>query len=735
MSVYHTLVNRKAGIAYRYHKFHDKAVGVKRIFSWLYLLWLNLAYYLLFCRFLGEVPVVSDTRRMPPDPARSESQCACEEINGIIRNFERTAQTQDCLQSYISILKKYDVVSFDVFDTLIFRPLSQPKDLFYFIGEQLGVLDFKNVRTQVERNARRKKQETEGHTEVTIREIWQELAEMTGLPAEEGMRIETETEEALCYANPFLFALWEKARKLGKKIIVISDMYLPEKTIRRILEKNGFTGAEKIYVSCEYGNNKAGGGLYRVVCEDQRILFPSGRNTAADDWNGQTWELRKKTGILHIGDNPHSDVEMAKRAGYDALLYPQIRRYQEQYRPYDMSCLVGSAYRGIVSSRIYNGLRNYSTEYEYGFLYGGLFVLGYCDFIHRYAARNDMDKILFLSRDGDILKQAYDFLYPSECTEYVHWSRKAGLKLMADEDRRDYFRRFVYHKVNQGYTIGDVLRSMELEFLTAELSGTEQTPVSGKHPTPVSGKHPTEEELTERNALQLCRFIKARWGQVKAAYAPQRTAAEKYFRELLKDCKKAVVVDIGWAGSGAVSISHLIEKRWNFPCEVSGIIAGTNTIHNAEPDASEPFLQSGKLTAYLYSQRHNRDLLKKHDPNRDYNVYWELLLSSPQPQFEGYYEPSEEAGNGGKSHEQRCVTEGGIELRFGRRDVEPEKAAEIQRGILDFVKEYRWHFLEYPYMLHISGRDAYAPMLLAAGHKERYLRMIAKRFRLRKNVE
>ena len=53
----------------------------------------------------------------------------------------------------------------------------------------------------------------------------------------------------------------------------------------------------------------------------------------------------------------------------------------------------------------------YSMEYEYGFIYGGLFVLGYCQFIHKYCTSHKIDKILFLSRDGDILKQVYDQIF------------------------------------------------------------------------------------------------------------------------------------------------------------------------------------------------------------------------------------------------------------------------------------------------------------------------------------
>ena len=189
-----------------------------------------------------------------------------------------------------------------------------------------------------------------------------------------------------------------------------------------------------------------------------------------------------------------------------------------------------------------------------------------------------------------------------------------------------------------------------------------------------------------------------------------------------------------------------IEKVWNIPCEITGIIAGTNTVHNAEADASEPFLQSGKLVAYLYSQSHNRDILKKHNPNKDYNVFWELLLSSSTPQFSGFYEgrrkktqDNKKMQVGNKSENSVCdeavyLSQLDITLQFGKYDVNQEGIREIQTGILDFVREYHEHFKEFPYMFRISGRDAYAPMLVAASHGEKYLKSMEKRFGLEINV-
>lgn len=677
--IYGLLVNKVPGISSRYHKVHDGAAGMAKFFSWLYLLWLNFCYYVLFCRFLGSRPDMEyyETKRLPVKI--SESALYAKD------NPDLSAE------KFVNKLKTYDVISFDVFDTLLFRPLAQPADVFYLIGEKMGIMDFKNIRIWAERNARVKCDQKYGHTEITLADIWKNLAEDVGCDAAKGMRTEQDAELALCYANPFMLEVWKRLIAMNKHIVIVSDMYLPKSCLCQILERNGFVGAKKVYVSCEYQKNKASGSLFKLVKK----------------------EIGNKS-VVHVGDNPHSDQIMAGKHGFAVCPYPNANHSMMMYRPFDMSPIVGSAYRGLVSNHIYNGLHTYSREYEYGYLYGGLFVLGYCQFIHSYCEKNKVDQILFLARDGDILKQVYDQTYPGENTAYVYWSRKAAAKLMADEDKHDYFRRFIYHKVNQKYTIREILHAMELDFLTEEFSKPQPERLYQKLFVDLK----PEAELTDKNGYLLRRFIEAKWDQVQKAYRDQQTAAGIYYSKVLKGHGHAAAVDIGWAGSGAMALAHLVENCWNIPCRITGIIAGTNTIHNAEPDASEPFLQSGRLVSYLFSQGVNRDLMKKHDPGKDYNVFWELLLSSPTRQFEGF-----------------ALDENGkLQLNFGRCDKNPEGIREIQKGILDFARQYCGHFAQFPYMLQISGRDAYAPMLVAASHKEKYLKAIEGLFDLQINV-
>lgn len=681
--IYHILVNRQSGIRERYHRMHDGTVGIWRILSWVYLIWLNLCYYVFFCRFLGhsKKTAIYEEKRIPYTV--SESQKACRQCHHMLEQKQSIQSGKDepfcsdkMIESYVNYLSGYDVISFDLFDTLIFRPFSAPGDLFFLMGEKLDFLDFKRIRMEVEALARQKKFQKDGNYEVTLSDIWRLMEQETGIRAEDGESLECQIEEALCYANPFMQRIFRELRKRNKTMMVVTDMYLPQACLDKILSGNGYEGIRRLYISSAYGQSKWDGSLYRRVLAD------------IEDEFGQ------KVRVVHVGDNYHSDVKMAERNKITALQYVNTDMAASVYRAQDMSPVIGGAYRGIVNHSLYSGLCSHSMEYEYGFVYGGLFAVGYCRFIHDYVKDHGIDRVLFLSRDGDILRQVYTMLYPDEEARYVYWSRAAALKLTADENRYDFFRRFLYHKVNQGKKIAEVLREMELEELVPDLPMEETT------------------LLTSENVEPVKQYLLTHWEAVLSKYREQEAAAGRYYAQMLSGCQKAAAVDIGWAGSGAMALRMLL-KQWQIPCELVGILAGTNSINNAEPETSEAQLQSGKLVSYLFSQTVNRDVLKKHDPAADDNVYWELLLSSPTRQFLGFYPAAD-----------------GMKLRFGQMPQNPEGCREIQRGILDFAGEYISHFKDWPYMFSISGRDACAPMLAAYGSDRKYLKTIAAHFAL-----
>ncbi len=203
-----------------------------------------------------------------------------------------------------SLLDQVDIISFDVFDTLILRDVENPTDVFDLVETEFNneyeerIDSFKMHRIDAERKARIKF----GKKDVTFDEIYQELS---GVYDESSLirlqQIEIEKELCVCKANLAMMDFYQRMIKSGKRIIIISDMYLSANTIGRILNNCGYDGYEKLYVSSEYRCMKRYGELFEVV-----------KNDCADSHGKR---------ILHIGDHPIADDKMAKKAGYRSFLY------------------------------------------------------------------------------------------------------------------------------------------------------------------------------------------------------------------------------------------------------------------------------------------------------------------------------------------------------------------------------------------------------------------------------
>lgn len=637
--IYGVLVNRIPEISMQYQTYRKKVHGAKRSLAWIYLMKLNIEYS------MGKRKWNTDSilyTKKVLDMSASES------------SFSKREDPKELA----SQLSKYDVISFDVFDTLILRPFSKPTDLFFYVGAELGYLDFERIRIEVEQISRKKKMKKFGTTEVTFEEIWHEMEQETGIPMEKGMGAEWDCEQKYCFANPYMLKVIRELERLNRTFIVISDMYFGESYIRKLLKQNGITNFTDCFVSCDHGKSKGEGSLYDLV--------------------------RKRFGeekkYVHIGDNEYSDFRQARNKGITSIIYRNVNDAGTKYRVEDMSVITGSVYRGLINSYLHNGLKEYSMEYEYGFIYGGLFVMGYCRWIHEFAENNSVDKILFLARDGDILEKVYRILFPErdsrKKTEYVYWSRLAATKMAAGYFKYDYFRRFLYHKINQGYTLENTFHSMELDDMLEDFleNSTEK-------------RYSKKSELDETTADEIKSYLNKHWEQLLGHYKEQLDAGRKYYQEVLSGCQRVVAIDVGWAGSGAVTLNYLVNEVWGLECEVIGLVAGTNSVYNQEPDTSESLLHSGALHSYMYSQEHNRDLWKMHNPNQGDNIIVELLLASDKHSFRGF------------SPEQP-----GFVFCDKKNEI---NASEVQKGIIDFVNYYLERMQDMP---KISGRDAYAPI-------------------------
>lgn len=571
------------------------------------------------------------------------------------KGAESSAKHRPLPIQFAKYLSSFDLISFDIFDTLLFRPFSNPSDLFILVGERLDIMDFHQIRISAESKAREYNKMTRGNTEVTLYDIYQFIENETGIPAQEGAELEFSLEMELCYANPYMLTVFKLLKSLGKRLIVLSDMYLPRKKMTQLLEHCGYTGFEDVIVSCDYNCSKRNGELYNLLLDRYQSI------------------PRQK--IIHVGDNEVSDIRSANEKELSCSLYENVNKIGAKFRTTNMSYLVGSAYRGIVNAYLHNGTKKFSPYYEVGFVYAGIYVMGFCQWIYRYAKEHQLDKILFLAREGDIYQKVFQAMYPDFKTEYVLWSRVPVAKTIVRKNRHPYLLQLVHHKANAIYksklgTLFDRIGISPLKQYFNEYRLNES------------------EYLLPSNEKVVYQLMTDHWDELCDCYQTDNQNIKDYLALKIADSKRAAVVDVGWSGNNVLQVKYLVEDVYQFDCEITCMLAAARNVNDTYIAA---MMQKQEVKTYIFSTLENRALHDLHQATNNHlnSFFFEILTQSCTPTFLGF--------EGNKFLYDIPETENYAHNR------------EIHQGILDFVKEYSSHFKAFPYMMDISGYDAYMP--------------------------
>jgi HAD superfamily hydrolase (TIGR01549 family) len=562
-------------------------------------------------------------------------------------------------------LLQYDVISFDIFDTLLFRPFIKPTDLFLTLTPHYNIPNFSTERINAEKRIRRIRYLNEGHHEVNIYDIYNELSRTVDIDIEQGVDLELEKEKKYCYPNPYMKRIFDMLVENQKKIILISDMYYPESLMKGLLKYNGYRDFEKIYVSCDYNFSKASGKLFKIAQND----------------------FEKGVKFIHIGDNKKADIDGAKKTNWDTEFYPASRAIaQNNLRNLNFSSIFKSFYNGIVENYFLNGIpRDYpynTKKYYYGFVHGGPLVLGFVRFIHDHAVEMKLDKILFLSRDGFILKKVYDALFSDIPSEYLLWSRHTAIKTNIPQNVHLYIDNFIRsnYEFGSNESVSNLFKRLGLLSLTKKFKDYEINLTDKIGDKLVFDK-------VEQLVIDNTTYLRELSDIYSNNYKP-------YFKKKLNNSEKIGIVDIGWRGSGILSIIELIQNRWGLNCEVIGFLGGG---YPQRHDFDTSLINTKNIFTYMFSDILNKDLTMEHQKKlRIMNRSVEIFTSAPFPSFLFFDQDSN----------------GEILPKFSKVESENKETIElIHKGEIDFIYEYLRHSHGQDKLFHISGRDAYLPLL------------------------
>lgn len=315
-----------------------------------------------------------------------------------------------------------EIACFDVFDTVLTRAVGQPRSVFVLLGQRLtrtGAIScspevFARLRMQAEIIAR-----THAPAgEVRLEEIYRELAAI--LPGEHASpnalaEAECEIERTLVRPVPSTARRIAAERAAGKRIVFASDMYHSPTFVRQLLLSAGvLQEGDGVFVSGYAGASKASGKLFHFIAADYGVPLSA---------------------LSHYGDHPQSDVAVPKALGVRAQRAGDCdpSRYETILERHTFST-GGLAALFAGASRL---TRQHFTDVipcdlpivnvAAGVV--GPFLVAYIAWVLRRATVLGVDRLYFVSRDGQIMLDVAKRLAPAMDfpgqLRYLYGSRQA----------------------------------------------------------------------------------------------------------------------------------------------------------------------------------------------------------------------------------------------------------------------------------------------------------------------
>ena len=321
-------------------------------------------------------------------------------------SLERLPQQGGTLPGHFlakAVLLTGPVVAFDVFDTLVERSV-RPEHVKILacdrLVQRLGLervcgLNLYRRRQRIESTLASRNRHALGEVEFRHLDMAAELhAELLAsglLPnglssatfASAALRTEIAVERQVLRAKSEALDVLHAARSAGKRVLLLSDFYMPSSDLAELLAAVGIAPPlyDSLYVSCEHMASKRSGRLFDLVLAET--------GCAASD-------------LTMFGDNAHSDVAMAIDRGIRAFLVDNQAR---------MAFYSSDAADVTHNRRFIDGLRALveAPDAPEEHLRSAVpSLLLFIERLYRTSRQRGLRHLFFLAREGQLLQRMFE---------------------------------------------------------------------------------------------------------------------------------------------------------------------------------------------------------------------------------------------------------------------------------------------------------------------------------------
>lgn len=467
--------------------------------------------------------------------------------------------TRQLVREISCLQRDVDVISFDVFDTLLMREVAPPEQMKIpaakwllkraaEVGRKFSMAEVLQARDAVETLLRKKSEEEGGDHECHLDRLAVTWAERMLGPtscneiAEALARVEIAGELAVCRAVPGMHEVVEHARSLEMKVILLSDTHLGREHVRQLLNNSGLCDFyDELYVSSELGVSKRTGRMFLHIAKVQQLSL--------NRWLHIGGTLRSNAGILQqlgLRLKLFDDSESGKRAA-EARKLRNLGEIHASW--YGAQCARWC--RPPAEARVCD------VPYMVGFSVLGPLLTAFLHMVLERVREHGVPLVLFPARDGFVLRRIFKLIKPVVLPdavvrdEYVFLNRKTTYLASMDH--------IGFRELPRGLgTLVPTLQTMLSRFSLDPMGFRDIAERCGLT---------LDEELQKMHDPRLLEFI--RHPEVLKRLRQEQRVKRDQLRRYLEqfgfwDCDRVALVDLGWNGTtqDALTWAFLEEPRW-----------------------------------------------------------------------------------------------------------------------------------------------------------------------------
>lgn len=545
---------------------------------------------------------------------------------------------------------KYDYIVFNLFDTLIYLNIGNKCTFYSLVGQELGIPLFEKIRIRKEEELVKKARISRQKNDVNIYDIYKELEKYIGVDFKKGVEIEIKVLKKLVTSNQYIKPIYDMVSYYSENILIVEDTVYTSEQMIDLLTICGIDGYKELYVSNENGTEISDGTLIDLISK----------------------KIKTKN-VVYIDDELVGQKK-AQEYGWDIWEYRNVRTLAGGLKCDGMTDVVRDLYSSIITQHMYCGQFVHSLQYELGYIYYGIFMVGYSYWLNEQVINHNLKTLFFLEETSDLMMECFkQSLNYAEIKCDVLWiTEDFAVRTLVGKYPALFYEYYIKKYMGVKRPLSFYLTKMGLLDMVDDLSDYGLTALDD----------------VSRDSMfygAFIDFIEDNYVKIQEKYMHERKIFAKYIKSLNLDYGNIGIAGVSGNGYIALALDYVLREELGIQNNVVELSA-IRTIN------ANDYLYGKKVKSYI-----NTENVRNGDINLTNNVVishrTKNILSNVGPVF------------------KRLVLNEDGEFEFIYEDAYPWKYSnliESQNGIMDFFGKYNKIQNECRLLKKVSSEDVFS---------------------------